>query len=63
MEDHEKKFDELRQNDSETCSLIEEKIQLRIMDYNEAFPSPCIKAKTWNSVTAAKKPEPNARIV
>ena len=44
MEDHEKEFDELIQNDSETCSLIEEKIQLRIMDYNEAF-----KKNTWKN--------------
>ena len=44
MEDHENEFDELRKNDSETCSLIEEKIQLRIMDYNEAF-----KENTWKN--------------
>ena len=44
MEDHEEKIEELRQNDSETCSLIEEKIQLRIMDYNEAF-----KQNTWKN--------------
>ena len=44
MEDHEEKIDELRQNASETCSLVEEKIQLRIMDYNEAF-----KQNTWKN--------------
>ena len=44
MEDHEEKIDELRQNATKTCSLVEEKIQLRIMDYNDAF-----KQNTWKN--------------